>query len=154
MSTGPLSSVEEVQARAYTAETSTDPLMQRHSLSNTGDFSVTSPAYYASRSGAGHVRPAGQTRRTVKYRDTIIVSPESYAEAEQVAASLKKGSAVILVLTKTRPELAKRILDFSFGAAAVAGGQVSSIGERVYALTCEYSLTENEMELLRNRGIL
>lgn len=139
---------------AYTADDSSDPLLQRHSLSSTGDFSSTSPAYYASRSGTGHVRPSGQARRTQKYRETIVVNPETYAESEQVAVNLRRGNAVVLALTQTRPELAKRILDFSFGAAAVAEGQVSSIGERIYALTCDYPLTETELELLRARGII
>ncbi|MDR1358517.1 MAG: cell division protein SepF [Coriobacteriales bacterium] len=152
--TGSLSAVEPGGDSIYAAEDSVDPLLKRHSLSNTGDFSSTSPAYYASRSGVGHVRPVGQTRRTLKFREAIVINPDSYAEAEQVAINLRRGNAVVLVLTQTRPELAKRILDFSFGAAAVAEGQVASIGERIYALTCDHPLTENEMESLRARGVL
>ncbi|MDR1089366.1 MAG: cell division protein SepF [Coriobacteriales bacterium] len=152
--TGSLSAVPLGGDSIYAAEDSVDPLLKRHSLSNTGDFSTTSPAYYASRSGVGHVRPAGQTRRTLKFREAIVINPESYAEAEQVAINLRRGNAVVLVLAHTRPELAKRILDFSFGAAAVAEGQVASIGERIYALTCDHPLTENEMELLKARGVL
>lgn len=138
----------------YTAKDTSDPLLRRHSLSNTGDFAATSPAYYASRSGVGHVRPQGQPRRTHKFREAIVIRPETYAESEQVAINLRRGNAVVLVLTQTRPELAKRILDFSFGAAAALEGQVESIGERIYALTTEHGLTENEIELLQARGIL
>ncbi|MDR2036174.1 MAG: cell division protein SepF, partial [Coriobacteriales bacterium] len=61
---------------------------------------------------------------------------------------------VVLVLTKTRPELAKRILDFSFGAAAVAKANVDSIADRVYALTCSGPLTDAETDQLQSRGIL
>lgn len=153
--TGELSSIRHAEAeQLYGENESADPLLRRHSLSNTGDFAATSPSYYASRSGVGHVRPAGQPRRTHKFREAIVINPNDYSDAEQVATNLRRGNAVVLVLTQTRPELAKRILDFSFGAAAVAEGQVASIGERIYALTCEYPLTDTELELLRNRGIL
>lgn len=149
------SSVEAQEyAQTYTAADSQDPLLKRHSLSNTGDFSATSPAYYASRSGVGHVRPSGQVRRTHKFREAVVIRPESYAESEQVAVNIRRGNAVVLVLTLTRPELAKRILDFSFGAAAVSEGQVASIGERIYAITTEHELTETELELLQARGII
>lgn len=152
--TGSLGVVEQNTAALYAADTSVDPLLRRHSLSNTGDFSATSPAYYASRSGVGHVRQSGEARRVQKFREIIVVNPKSYAEAEQVAVNLRRGNAVVLVLTQTRPELAKRILDFSFGAAAVAEGQVVSVAERIYALTCDYSLTNTEMESLQSRGVL
>jgi cell division inhibitor SepF len=152
--TGNLRAESKNDTNIYATSESSDPLIRRHSLNNTGDFSATSPAYYASRSGIGHVRPAGQTRRTVRQRETIIIMPTSYAEAESVAKSLKKENAVVLVLTQTRPELAKRILDFSFGAAAMAEASVESIGERVYALTSSHKLTDVEIEQLRSRGIL
>ena len=152
--TGPLSIVDYNSASGYSPEDSADPLLRRHSLSNTGDFAATSPSYYASRSGTGHVRPAGQGRKTHRYREAIVINPSSYAEAEQVAIQLRRKNAVILVLTQTRPELAKRILDFSFGAAAVAEGQVTNIGERIYALTCDHPLTDAEMEQLQTRGVL
>lgn len=153
-STGRISAVRHDPTRVYGSENSEDPLLKRHSLSNTGDFSATSPAYYASRSGVGHVRPAGQARRNHKFREAVVIRPESYAEAEQIATNLRRGNAVVLVLTQTRPELAKRILDFSFGAAAVSEGQVVSIGERVYALTVDHALTDTELELLQARGVL
>lgn len=152
--TGALAASRESFDHVYTTKDTSDPLLRRHSLSNTGDFAATSPAYYASRSGVGHVRPQGQPRRTHKFREAIVIRPENYAEAEQVAINLRRGNAVVLVLTQTRPELAKRILDFSFGAAAALEGQVESIGERIYALTTEHGLTENEIELLQARGIL
>ncbi len=152
--TGPLAPLQHNSASIYAVDDSSDPLLKRHSLSNTGDFSTTSPAYYASRSGVGHVRPAGQARRTQKFREAVVVNPDSYAEAELVASNLRRGNAVVLVLTQTRPELAKRILDFSFGAAAVSEGQVTSIGERIYALTCDYPLTDTELELLHARGVI
>jgi len=152
--TGQLNAIERRDTAIYTADEISDPLLKKHSLSNTGDFSATSPAYYASRSGVGHVRPAGQVRRTHRFREVIVVTPGSYAEAEVVANNLRRDNAVVLVLTQTRPELAKRILDFSFGAAAVAEAQVVTVSERIYALTTSHALTDSEIELLKSRGVL
>jgi len=152
--TGAFAAVEKADTKIYADEDIADPLFKKHSLSNTGDFSTTSPAYYASRSGVGHVRPAGQLRRTHKFREVAVVTPSSYAEAEVVASNLRRDNAVVLVLTQTRPELAKRILDFSFGAAAVAEAQVVTLSERIYALTNSHPLTDAEIEVLQIRGVI
>ncbi|MCL2807557.1 MAG: cell division protein SepF [Coriobacteriia bacterium] len=154
LNTGSFGSVNQRETAIYAAEDVADPLHKKHSLSNTGDFSATSPAYYASRSGVGHVRPAGQARRKYRFRELAVVTPTSYAEAETVAINLKRENAVILVLTQTRPELAKRILDFSFGAAAVSDAQVVTVDERVYAFTPNHPLTNAELELLQSKGII
>ncbi|MDR2035762.1 MAG: hypothetical protein LBP91_03715, partial [Coriobacteriales bacterium] len=90
---GAFDTEEQRKTAVYAAGDSADPLLQRHSLSNPGDFSATSPAYYASRSGVGHVRPAGQARRTQRIRELAIVIPTSYAEAEIIAANLQKENA-------------------------------------------------------------
>ncbi|MDR3136638.1 MAG: cell division protein SepF [Coriobacteriales bacterium] len=132
----------------------TDPLLRRHSLNNTGDLGRTSPAYYASRSGVGHLRAPDEPRRTQRLREVVVARPERFEEVEQVAQALRAGNVVCLVLRSTRPELARRILDFAFGAAAALGGQVASPQNKIYLITCEYPLTPNEFELLQARGVL
>jgi FtsZ-interacting cell division protein YlmF len=72
------------------------------------------------------------------------IRPVSYADAEQVAQALKRGVVVVLDLKSTRPDLAKRILDFSFGAASVLEGQVDRFVDRVYIFTRNGPLTEEE----------
>ena len=71
--------------------------------------------------------------------------PKSYADAEAISISLRQGAAVVLDLTDVRPELAKRILDFSFGVTSAFEGQVDRYADRVYILTRNGSLTEVEM---------
>ncbi|MCL1879846.1 MAG: cell division protein SepF [Actinomycetia bacterium] len=74
--------------------------------------------------------------------------PASYADAEAIAQQLREGAAVILDLTGVRPELAKRLLDFSFGVTSAFQGQVDRYADRVYILTRNGSLTEAEMATL------
>jgi cell division inhibitor SepF len=89
------------------------------------------------RFGQNQVRQRA-TRRIERIR------PVNYADAEQVAQALKGGVIVLLDLRATRPDLAKRILDFSFGAASVLEGQVDRHVDRVYIFTCNGPLTEEE----------
>ncbi|MDR2673017.1 MAG: cell division protein SepF [Coriobacteriales bacterium] len=140
--------------RIYSLQDVDDPLLRRHSLSNTGDFNATSPAYYASRSGVGHVRAAGEYRKPQRFRETVVVRPQSYEDAEQIAHNLKNGNVVCVVLEQTDSELARRILDFAFGATAALSGQASRPANRVYVFTSEYALTPKELELLQARGVL
>jgi FtsZ-interacting cell division protein YlmF len=59
-----------------------------------------------------------------------------------------------VILGQTRAELAKRILDFAFGAAAALEGAVESPANRTYIFTRDYALTTEELELLQARGVL
>lgn len=87
-------------------------------------------------------------------RKMVVIAPTSYADAEEVAKGLKVGSAVVLVLRSTAPDLAKRVLDFSFGAAAALDASVDVVSEKVFALTRLQDLTESERDSLRAQGLL
>ncbi|MDR1184741.1 MAG: cell division protein SepF [Coriobacteriales bacterium] len=90
----------------------------------------------------------GQVRRRV-HRRIEHIRPMTYADAEQVAQELKKGILVVLDLRSTRPELAKRILDFSFGVASALEGQVDRHIDRVYIFTRNGPLTDEERAAVR-----
>ncbi|MDR1184407.1 MAG: cell division protein SepF [Coriobacteriales bacterium] len=61
-----------------------------------------------------------------------------------MAQELRRGVIVVLDLRSTRPELAKRILDFSFGVASALEGQVDRHIDRVYMFTRGGLLTDEE----------
>jgi cell division inhibitor SepF len=84
-----------------------------------------------------------QVRRR-SHRRIERIHPVTYADAEQVARELRKGVVVVLDLKATRPELAKRILDFSFGVASALEGQVDRFADRVYVFTRNGPLTDEE----------
>jgi cell division inhibitor SepF len=83
------------------------------------------------------------------HRRVETIRPASYADAEQVSTEMKKGVVVVLDLRSTRPELAKRILDFSFGVASALDGQVDRHVDRVYIFTRNGALTDGERALIR-----
>lgn len=87
-------------------------------------------------------------------RKMVVITPVSYADAEEVAKGLKVGNAVVLVLRNTAPDLAMRVLDFAFGAAAALDASVDVVAEKVFALTRLQDLTESERDSLRAQGLL
>lgn len=113
--------------------------------------SPESPAFR----GAADFVNSISSRRNNPAEHLAIVKAYAYADAEEVGSSLREGKVVILVLTNTRPELAKRILDFSFGAASVLNASVDKVTEKVFAISrAANSLTDAEKDYLKEQGVL
>lgn len=87
-------------------------------------------------------------------RSLSVIKPSSYGEAERVAKQLKAGDVVVLALRNTPDNLAKRILDFSFGVSSALDARVECIADKVFALTRGAELSEAERVALRNQGVL
>lgn len=104
-------------------------------------------------SEAGHV--AGVDNVSGGYSDLMVLSPTSYNEAQAIAQALKRGQTVVLSLKNTRSELAKRILDFSFGVASALGGRVEKLDDKVFLITHNPSgLSDKERRQLVDAGII
>ena len=87
-------------------------------------------------------------------RSLTVLKPASYGEVERVAKALKAGDAVVLALRNTPDNLAKRILDFSFGVSSALDASVDCVAEKVFVITRGAGLTEAERMNLRNQGVL
>ena len=68
-------------------------------------------------------------------RSVTVLKPASYAEVERIAKALKAGDVVVLALRNTPDQLAKRILDFCFGLSYGLDGDITELGDRVFAVT-------------------
>jgi len=79
--------------------------------------------------GAGTVTPVSPQ---VKMH---IVEPKSFGEAQSIADKFKQGTPVILNLTMTKPELAKRLLDFASGLTYGLEGGLQKVSDKVFMLT-------------------
>ncbi len=88
-------------------------------------------------------------RRTLR-----VIKPVSYADVESVAKALKAEEVVILVFANTPENLMKRVLDFSFGAAAALDASVECLAEKVFAIARTSGVSEVERMTLRNQGVL
>ena len=63
-----------------------------------------------------------------------VLRPVSYEDVQSVVRRVRTGQPVVLVLKNTNTEVAKRILDFSFGFSYGIEGSVEEIGERVFVV--------------------
>lgn len=87
-------------------------------------------------------------------RFVTVIKPASYGEVEKVAKALKAGDAVVLALKSTPDELAKRVLDFSFGVSSALDASVDCIADKVFVIARGAALSEAERASLRTQGIL
>lgn len=84
-----------------------------------------------------------------------IVRPKIYADVEKIANAAKAGKSVVLDVADTKPALAKRILDFSFGVASALNQNVDKAADRVFVISKGAEmLSEEERKFLVKKGVL
>lgn len=84
-----------------------------------------------------------------------IVKPKVYSDVEKIATAAKAGKTVVLTLAGTKSELAKRILDFSFGVASALNKNVDKADEKVFVISKGTEmLSVDEREYLVKKGVL
>lgn len=87
-------------------------------------------------------------------RQLKVLTPVSYGDVESVARALKAGDVVVLVLKKTPSDLAKRVLDFSFGVASALDASVDCVADKVFIVCRGNGLSDSERSSLQAQGIL
>lgn len=95
----------------------------------------------------------GETKHTPA-RSLTVLKPISYGEVELIARNLRAGDVVVLSLKNTSDDLAKRILDFSFGAASMVDARVECVAEKVFAINSGAALSREEKVKLAAQGAL
>lgn len=84
-----------------------------------------------------------------------VLRPESYDDVETVVRRVRTRQPVALVFAGVRTEVAKRVLDFSYGFACGSGASVREVGDRVFIVLpqgCE--VKETDLAKLRKDGYL
>lgn len=81
---------------------------------------------------------AGSTGGTVidnvvaAYRmNVVVIEPQSFDDAQQVAVNLQKKKPVVLNFEKTEKNIANRIIDFVSGTAYALNGDIKKISNNV-----------------------
>lgn len=64
-----------------------------------------------------------------------IVEPKSMTEAQTIADKFKAGSPVIMNLEMTKPDLARRMVDFASGLTYGLDGGLQKVSDKVFMLT-------------------
>lgn len=87
-------------------------------------------------------------------RSLFILEPKAYGEAEQIVDALDRNEVVVLNLRETPDNLARRILDFSFGVACALDAGVDFIDDDVFTVCHGSPLNDAERTSLHTKGIL
>lgn len=107
----------------------------------------------AREAGRGSVAP-GPGVQAVPQVKMAIVEPRTYAEAQSIADKFKIGVPVIMNLTVTDPDLAKRLIDFASGLTYGLNGGLQKVSDRVFMLTpANVDVTAAQRAALRDRGL-
>ena len=64
-----------------------------------------------------------------------VLRPVSYDDVQTVVRRVKTNQPVVIVFRNTNIEVAKRILDFCFGLSYGLDGEITELGDRVFAVT-------------------
>jgi len=82
-----------------------------------------------------------------------IVEPRTYSEAQSIADKFKVGVPVIMNLTMTDPDLAKRLIDFASGLTYGLNGGLQKVAEKVFMLTPANVDVSEQRRVLREKGL-
>lgn len=84
-----------------------------------------------------------------------VLRPESYDDVETVVRRVRTKQPVALVFVGVRTEVAKRVLDFSYGFACGLGASVKEVGDRIFmVLPAGCEVKESDLKKLRDDGFL
>lgn len=123
------------------------------------------PSSYAENSRVRAAAPAPSASETASYASSIlnatpqlpayVLRPESYDDVETVVRRVRTKQPVALIFVGVRTEVAKRVLDFSYGFACGLGASVKEVGDRVFmVLPAGCEVKESDLKKLRADGYL
>lgn len=83
-----------------------------------------------------------------------IAEPKTFGDAQVIADKFKKGTPVIMNLTLTDPDVAKRLIDFASGLTYGMDGGLQKVADRVFMLTpANVDVSDAQRHDLRARGL-
>ena len=98
---------------------------------------------------------ASQIMNSTPQLPVYVLRPESYDDVQTVVRRVRTKQPVALVFVGVRTEVAKRVLDFSYGFACGLGASVKEVGDRVFIVLPEgCEIKESDLAKLRADGYL
>ncbi|MBM6755243.1 cell division protein SepF [Collinsella tanakaei] len=129
-----------------------------------GAYDTPSSYAEARRQTPAHAAPAAPSATAAHINEVVngtpqlpayVLRPESYDDVETVVRRVRTRQPVALVFVGVRTEIAKRVLDFSYGFACGLGATVRELGDRVFIVLpqgCE--VKDSDVAKLRADGYL
>ena len=83
-----------------------------------------------------------------------IVEPRAFSEAQAIADRFKQGVPVIMNLTMSDPDLARRLIDFASGLTYGLNGGLQKVSDKVFMLTpANVDVSAEQRRVLRDKGL-
>jgi FtsZ-interacting cell division protein YlmF len=119
-------------------------------------YSSASTGAQASTASSASTTPVYQIPLTkaAGARNLEVLRPKEYGDVADMAATLRKGDAVVLTLKLAPSAISTRVLDFAFGVASALDANVECIGDKVFFVVRGEGISEGEREKLRLQGIV
>jgi len=84
-----------------------------------------------------------------------VLKPVAYDDVQMVVRRVRTNQPVVLSFKNTSVEVAKRILDFSFGFTCGIGGTVDELGDRAFVvLPANMQLSQSDLDKLAADGVI
>ena len=84
----------------------------------------------------------------------VLVKPERYENASEVADHLRDKRTVVLTLEKTQKDVARRLLDFLSGVAYAQEGKIKKVALQTYIVTpYNVDIMGDLIDELENNGV-
>mgnify|MGYP004678691937 CR=1 FL=1 len=91
---------------------------------------------------------------TVTQLSVVLVKPERYEQAADIADHLKDKRTVVLNLEQTNREVARRLLDFLSGVAYANEGKTTKVANSTYIITpYNVEIQGDLIDELENNGL-
>ena len=87
-------------------------------------------------------------------RKEVLVKPERFEKASEIADQLKEKRTVVLNLESTNKEIARRLIDFLSGVAYAGEGKIKKVAANTYIITPYHVDIEGDLiDELENNGL-
>ena len=110
-----------------------DELFEEEEFSNAKPVSEFKPEFAQAFTPASKERNV--TLATLPQLQVVLVKPERFEDASEIADSLNAKKTVVLNLEMTSKEVARRLVDFLSGVAYANNGQLKKIANSTFIIT-------------------
>lgn len=101
------------------------------------DYSVSAAEHPVPevRSNRNVVALPTQPQQQQRKQEIVVLEPASFADAREIAETLKLNKCILLNMRKTDKELARRIVDFLSGISYAIEGSSQKVADNIYLFT-------------------
>ena len=139
-----------------------EPVSRSERMDRTGGERLERRAAKSSQENTGTLYPVENERRsnkvvnihTTTQLQVVLVKPERFENASEIADHLREKRTVVLNLESTNKDIARRLIDFLSGVAYAQEGKIKKISAATYIITpYNVDIIGDLIDELENNGL-